>query len=161
MKSICFCIFKYIFWKYFHSYLNFLIFFECICICICTQRKRANIHLCLPWHRSHCSRISLYFSIPLDTSTRRCGRGRRGCLIPKSFLCSWLWTVANWRSLSPCYFGTISKIAVVQLKRRAGGILELLYSWLQNYWFQPDFLPLHSLENDKLINYNLKDPLEL
>ncbi len=46
MKSICFSIFKYILWKYFYSYLYFLIFFEsiCICICICTQ-KRANIHL--------------------------------------------------------------------------------------------------------------------
>jgi len=50
LKSICFNIFKYIFWKYFYSYLYFLIFFEsiCICICICTQ-QRANIHICLWW----------------------------------------------------------------------------------------------------------------
>ncbi len=46
MKSICFSIFKYIFWKYFYSYLYFLIFFESICVCICTQ-KSSNIHLCL------------------------------------------------------------------------------------------------------------------
>ena len=45
-----FSIFKYIFWKYFYSYLRLLIFFESISICIyiCPQ-KSSNMHL--GWHR--------------------------------------------------------------------------------------------------------------
>ncbi len=47
MKSICFSIFKYIFWKYFYSYLHLPIFFESISIWIyfCSQ-KSSNMH---PW----------------------------------------------------------------------------------------------------------------